>query len=293
MAREAPASSTPAARMLDDAVIVDCHAWLRLARRNVPSPSHVSSEPSCSVLASQAGFAMLCAGSVRTKNTMNILLKNVLDACAASVAFYVLGYGFAYGTCKHNNGFIGCGLFALHSVFSESSWQSFLFQWAFSAASATIVSGSVAERTSLMSYFLYSILLTGFVYPVIVHWIWSPHGWLSAFNPNALGGIGMIDFAGSGVVHMVGGVAGLMGAIVVGPRTGRFENGKTVAMPGHSATLVVLGTFLLWFGWYGFNPGSMLAISTPTALTVTARVSGEKLDDHDYPRARRWAGALA
>jgi len=225
------------------------------------------------VFVMQAGFAMLCAGSVRTKNTMNILLKNVLDACAASVAFYVLGYGFAYGTCKHNNGFIGCGLFALHSVFSESSWQSFLFQWAFSAASATIVSGSVAERTSLMSYFLYSILLTGFVYPVIVHWIWSPHGWLSAFNPNALGGIGMIDFAGSGVVHMVGGVAGLMGAIVVGPRTGRFENGKTVAMPGHSATLVVLGTFLLWFGWYGFNPGSMLAISTPTALTVTARVS--------------------
>ena len=233
----------------------------------------------------QAGFAMLCAGSVRSKNTMNILLKNVLDACAGALAYYVMGYALAYGTCHDPNAFCGCGNFALsasdtggndgtHADFSN--YPTFFFQWAFAAAAATIVSGSVAERTNLIAYFIYSVFLTGFVYPIVTHWVWDTNGWLSAFNPtqNRFIQTGMIDFAGSGVVHMVGGFAGLMGAWIVGPRYGRFdESGKPVSMPGHSATLVVLGTFILWVGWYGFNPGSQLAIYGTDNLLSTARAA--------------------
>jgi Amt family ammonium transporter len=155
-----------------------------------------------------------------------------------------------------------------------TDWAGFLFQWAFAAAAATIVSGSVAERTSFLAYLLYSIFLTSFVYPVVVHWVWDSYGWLSAFNGEPLLGVGMIDFAGSGVVHMVGGFAGLWGATMVGPRVGRFDaDGNAVDMPGHSATLVVLGTFLLWFGWYGFNPGSFLAIDSAVAAEVVGRTA--------------------
>ena len=212
---------------------------------------------------------------------MNILLKNVLDACVGSLAFYLLGYGFAYGG---SNPFIGTGDFALYSLrptagvtdpIAISDWASFLFQWAFAAAAATIVSGSVAERTSFIAYILYSVFLTSFVYPVVVHWIWDSAGWLSAFNGESpLFGTGMIDFAGSGVVHMVGGFSGFWGAFMVGPRVGRFDaDGQVVDMPGHSATLVVLGTFLLWFGWYGFNPGSWLSIDSSVAAEVVGRVA--------------------
>eukprot|EP00958_Prasinococcus_capsulatus_P025279 scaffold4189_cov378-Prasinococcus_capsulatus_cf.AAC.18 len=154
----------------------------------------------------QCGFAMLCAGSVQAKNTMNILLKNVLDACAGAIAFYLLGYGFAYGrppSGNEGNKFIGSGEFAL--VDMHSGWHSWLFQWAFAAAAATIVSGSVAERTQFGAYLIYSMFLTGFAYPVVVHWVWSTDGWLSAFRDDPLGDVGMIDFAGSGVVHMVSG----------------------------------------------------------------------------------------
>ena len=210
----------------------------------------------------QAGFAMLCAGSVRSKNVMNILLKNVMDACVGAVAFYIFGFGVAYGVPdagEAGNSFIGSGNWALSET-HFSNWQFFLFQWAFSAAAATIVSGSVAERTHFGAYLAYSFLLTAFVYPTVAHWVWDEYGWLSAFNAEPLYQTGMIDFAGSGVVHMVGGFSGLMGAIIVGPRTYRFDaSGRPVAMPGHNASLVVIGTFILWFGWYGFNPGSMLA----------------------------------
>jgi ammonium transporter, Amt family len=137
----------------------------------------------------------------------------------------------------------------------------FFFQWAFAATSATIVSGSVAERTSFYAYLAYAFFLTGFVYPVVSHWVWQTGdnaGWLNTiFN-----GKGALDFAGCTVVHMVGGFAGLAGAVIVGPRLGRFDSeGKVVPLPGHSATLATLGTFLLWFGWYGFNPGSALGVS--------------------------------
>lgn len=217
----------------------------------------------------QAGFAMLTAGSVRSKNTKNVLLKNVLDACVGALAYWLFGWAFAYGEGDSAApGFIGTGNFALSQRFgtdSDQGFHDFFFQWAFAATAATIVSGSVAERTSFYAYMGYAFFLTAFVYPVVSHWVWGG-GWLATlYGDSDVDGLtkgGVVDFAGCTVVHMVGGFAGLAGAIIVGPRLGRFDSeGKVVPIPGHSATLATLGTFLLWFGWYGFNPGSALALS--------------------------------
>ncbi|XP_008799174.3 ammonium transporter 1 member 3-like [Phoenix dactylifera] len=211
----------------------------------------------------QLGFAMLCAGSVRAKNAMNIMLTNVVDAVVGTISYYLFGFAFAFGAGSHSNPFIGTSFFALENVPNETyGYAYFLYQWAFAIAVAGITSGSIAERTQFSAYLVYSFLLTGFVYPVVAHWVWSSDGWLS---PNSGGsllfGSGAIDFAGSGVVHLVGGVAGLWGALIEGPRIGRFDAfGRAVPMRGHNATLVVLGTFLLWFGWFGFNPGSFSRI---------------------------------
>ena len=234
----------------------------------------------------QAGFAMLCAGSVRTKNTMNILLKNVIDVCSGAIAYYVFGWGFAYGPNSDAKAFIGAGHHGLHDFLNDRGWEEWLFQWAFAAAAATIVSGALAERTAFSAYLIYSVVLTGFVYPVVVHWVWDGDGWLTAF-PNDFDKTifknGMIDFAGCGVVHMTGGFAALAGAYMVGPRIGRFtQDGQVADMPGHSATLVVLGTFLLWFGWYGFNPGSQLGVASTSdaaarcAVTTTPGAAGPR-----------------
>lgn len=210
----------------------------------------------------QAGFAMLTAGSVRSKNTKNVLLKNVLDACVGALAYWIFGWAFAYGPDSRAPGFIGSGNFALSNfgqVDGDLHLHDFFFQWAFAATAATIVSGSVAERTSFYAYMAYAFFLTAFVYPVVSHWIWGDGGWLINLYGD---GVGVIDFAGCTVVHMVGGFAGLTGAAIVGPRLGRFDSeGKVVPIPGHSATLATLGTFLLWFGWYGFNPGSALGLT--------------------------------
>lgn len=195
---------------------------------------------------------MLTAGSVRTKNTKNVLLKNVLDACVGLVAYYLFGYAFAYG--PKSNAFLGHSNWALSD--DSQDFHFFFFQWTFAATAATIVSGSVAERTSFYAYLGYAFFLSGFVYPVVSHWVWGG-GWLADLFT-----VGAKDFAGDAVVHMVGGFAGLAGAVIVGPRIGRFDaDGRVVPMPGHSATLCTLGTFILWFGWYGFNPGSTLGIS--------------------------------
>ncbi|XP_047955706.1 ammonium transporter 1 member 2-like [Salvia hispanica] len=214
------------------------------------------------VFAMQLGFAMLCAGSVRAKNTMNIMLTNVLDAAAGGLSYYLFGYAFAFGS--PSNGFIGKHFFGLKEFPSPTAdYSLFLYQWAFAIAAAGITSGSIAERTQFVAYLIYSSFLTGFVYPVVSHWFWSGDGWAGAAKTGGslLFGSGAIDFAGSGVVHMVGGIAGLWGALIEGPRIGRFDRtGRSVALRGHSSSLVVLGTFLLWFGWYGFNPGSFLTI---------------------------------
>ncbi|KXZ50468.1 hypothetical protein GPECTOR_16g642 [Gonium pectorale] len=229
---------------------------------------------------------MLCAGAIRSKNTMNILLQTVMDAAVSAIAFYLLGYGFAYGVGPHPNGFIGNALFGLSrwtsnnyspekgvGIDSGEGWQSWFFQWAFAATATTIPAGAVAERLNFNAYLIYSFFISAFVYPVVAHWVWSAEGWLGYGRSTAysrLFGSGMIDFAGSGVVHMTGGLAGLAGCVLLGPRMGRFDStGKPIEMPGHSATLVVLGTVLLWFGWYGFNPGSQLIINyVPNAAVV-------------------------
>jgi Amt family ammonium transporter len=209
----------------------------------------------------QCGFAMLCAGSVRAKNVKNIMLKNLLDACGGAIGFFSIGYALAYGTGGKFVGLSGEKYF----LNNESDYISFFFQFTFAATAATIVAGTVAERCKMAAYLCYSLFLTGFVYPVVVHAIWNENGFLSALNTEALYG-GMIDFAGSGVVHMTGGATALVAAVILGPRIGRFydENGNLLEdpqpFPAHSVALQVLGTFILWFGWYGFNPGSTLAI---------------------------------
>jgi len=225
----------------------------------------------------QAGFAMLCAGSIRAKNVKNIMLKNILDACGGAVGFWTIGYAFAYGGADSSKiTFIGNADFVLKNVHDGPALIGWFFQFAFAATAATIVAGTVAERCKFEAYIAYSLMLTGFVYPVIVHSIWSYSGFLSAFTDNKFLGSGMIDFAGSGVVHMTGGVTALIAAKILGPRIGRFydadgnELPEPVSFPPHSVALQVLGTFILWVGWYGFNPGSTLSISPSGYADVAA-----------------------
>jgi ammonium transporter, Amt family len=223
----------------------------------------------------QAGFAMLCAGSVRQKNVKNIMLKNLLDACFGAIGFYLVGFAFAFGGDSTSKTFIGNTYFALHEF---NDYATFFFQFAFAATAATIVAGAVAERCKMAAYICYSMFLTGFVYPVVVHAIWSSQGFLTAFRDDPLKNVGVIDFAGSGVVHLVGGTTALISIIVLGPRRGRFydEDGNPLETPTifqpHSVALQILGTFLLWFGWYGFNPGSALVIANP-ASSYTASLA--------------------
>jgi len=217
----------------------------------------------------QAGFAMLCAGSVRSKNVKNIMLKNLLDACGGALGFFFLGFGVAYGRSESTTAktlFVGNDAFMLFNFRDGySELITWFFQFAFAATAATIVAGTVAERCKMVAYFCYSLFLTMFVYPVVVHSTWATDGFLSAFNEDdRFMDQGVIDFAGSGVVHLTGGATALIAAIVLGPRKGRFhdEDGNKLdvpnEMPGHNSALQVLGTFILWFGWYGFNPGSAL-----------------------------------
>jgi len=221
----------------------------------------------------QAGFAMLCAGSVRQKNVKNIMLKNLLDACGGAIGFYTLGYGFSYGGTAT---FIGTANFAITGLRSGGDYIGFFFQFAFAATAATIVAGTVAERCKMSAYLCYSLFLTAFVYPVVVRSVWSTYGFLTAFREDAFRDIGVIDFAGSGVVHMTGGCTALVAAVILGPRRGRFydEDGNALEtpadFPAHSTALQILGTFILWFGWYGFNPGSALAIANSGSAATAA-----------------------
>ncbi len=226
----------------------------------------------------QCGFGMLEAGAVASRSTQSIMMKNLFDAALAGLLWWLVGYGI---TNEGGSSFLGLTPLAnrtgsYYATFElmeggahtpGTHWANVFFQFTFAAASATIVSGAVAERAQLPAYLIFSSLITGFVYPVIAHWVWSSTGWLSWTNPDSP--LQMLDFAGSGVVHMTGGVAAFAGAAVIGPRSGRFDSsGHAVPMPGHSSVLQVLGTFILWLGWYGFNAGSTLAITTETAKTA-------------------------
>lgn len=220
---------------------------------------------------------MLCAGSVRQKNVKNIMLKNLLDACGGAIGFWTVGYAFAYDS---NSGgtptFIGNHNFFLRNFTTGSEYIGWFFQFAFAATAATIVAGTVAERCKMQAYLCYSVMLTGLVYPVVVRSIWSGSGFLTAFTDDPFRGVGVVDFAGSGVVHMTGGATALVAAIILGPRKGRFydEDGNPLEQPadfqGHSVALQVLGTFVLWFGWYGFNPGSALVIDNMDSSATAA-----------------------
>lgn len=210
----------------------------------------------------QAGFALLETGFTRSKNAVNIIMKNVMDVSAGALVFFILGFGLMFGTTL--GGWIGTDGFFLSGL-GEDPWTYafFLFQAVFAATAATIVSGAVAERTKFTGYLIFSVVITGLIYPVFGSWAWgslfSGSGWLEA--------LGFIDFAGSTVVHSVGGWAALAGAMVVGARVGKYdENGKPRHIPGHSLPLAALGVFILWFGWFGFNAGSTTEGSTDIAL---------------------------
>jgi Amt family ammonium transporter len=199
----------------------------------------------------QAGFAMVETGFCRAKNATNLMAKNLMDFVIGSLAFFAIGYAMMKGADWH--GFIGTGAMFLHGeMYDVGKYLDFFWQMVFAATAATIVSGAIAERLKFSAYLIYSLVVSAFIYPIYGHWVWGG-GWLSQLPF----GMGFLDFAGSGVVHAVGGMVGLAGAIVLGPRFGKFgKDGKPRAIPGHSITLAALGTFILWFGWYGFNPGS-------------------------------------
>jgi Amt family ammonium transporter len=204
----------------------------------------------------QAGFAMVEAGFTRAKNSVNILMKNLMDFSIGSLGFWAIGFALMFGTTAGH--FIGTsGFFLSDAAPGKDGWEwalvFFMFQTVFAATAATIVSGAMAERTKFTSYLVYSVFITAIIYPISGHWAWG-----SLFNGEGwLENMGFIDFAGSTVVHSVGGWCALAGAIVLGPRLGKYgKDGRSKAIPGHNIPLAALGVFILWFGWFGFNPGS-------------------------------------
>ncbi|MDD5011431.1 MAG: ammonia permease, partial [Phycisphaerae bacterium] len=223
------------------------------------------------------GFGAVESGFARAKNCVNIMSKNFIVFAASSLGFLVIGWGLMFGD---GNGFLGLnGLFfaggadnspavgeAYQGVYSAISWTGvplwakFFFQLVFCGTAATIVSGAVAERIKYIAFILFTFVMAMLIYPVVGHWIWGG-GWLA--------NLGMYDFAGSTVVHSVGGWAALAGVIMLGPRIGKYDNGHIKAIPGHNLSLATIGTFVLWFGWFGFNPGSTMA-ADPGAIAHVA-----------------------
>lgn len=220
----------------------------------------------------QCGLAMVETGFTRAKNAGNIIMKNLMDFCIGTVVFSLLGFGLMMSE-DYVAGFIGVPNLNMFTDWMNFDWNSFVFQLVFCATAATIVSGAMAERTKFSAYCVYSAIISLVVYPIEAGWVWNGQGWLAQ--------LGCIDFAGSIVIHMVGGISALVGAIILGPRIGKYgKNGKVNAIPGHSITLGALGVFILWFAWYGFNGaaaedgarlGQILLTTTiaPAVATVT------------------------
>lgn len=227
----------------------------------------------CAVLVifMQAGFALVEAGLNASKNCVNILFKNLMDFCIGALLFFLVGYGIMYpGDSQYIKGWFGFAQVGISPADPEIAagklypQVDFLFQVAFAATAATIVSGSVAGRIKFSSYIVYTAVITGLIYPISGMWMWGG-GWLKQ--------MGFVDFAGSIVVHSVGGFAGLAGAMMLGPRIGRYVNGKAVPMPGHNLAYACLGVFILVIGWYGFNPGSQLAFTGLDNIKVVMTVA--------------------
>ena len=214
------------------------------------------------VMFMQPGFMLVETGFTRSKNSVNIVMKNFMDFSVGAVSYWAFGFALAYGGTTLG-GFLAYGNF-----FLEGDAITYFFQVVFAATAATIVSGAVAERTKFSAYLLFQPFICGVIYPIVTHWVWSGQGWL--------GDLGFIDFAGSGVVHMVGGFAALAGVQIVGPRIGKYDdNGNPQVIPGSSMVAGALGVFILWFGWYGFNVGSALAAVDVNlaAIAVTTTLS--------------------
>ena len=230
------------------------------------------------VIFMNAGFAMVEAGMCRQKNAVNILAKNLFVFALAVTAYWFVGYSFMYGDAAIDGWLYFAGFFFDPTVTAETISDAglvptvdFLFQAAFAGTAATIVSGLVAERIKFGEFVIFALVLTAFIYPVAGSWEWNG-GWL-----NSVGNVEFIDFAGSSIVHSVGAWAGLVGALLLGPRIGKYVDGKVQAIPGHNMSIATLGALILWIGWYGFNPGSQLAMDqwVPyVAVTTTLGAAG-------------------
>lgn len=220
----------------------------------------------------QCGFAMVESGFTRAKNAGNIIMKNLMDFCIGSVMFILIGYSLMFSE-DYIAGLFGLPNLGLLTNYSGSSgdWSNFVFNLVFCATAATIVSGAMAERTKFSSYCIYSAVISAVVYPIEAGWIWNPNGWLAQ--------MGFHDYAGSTAIHMVGGIAALIGAMFLGPRIGKYvvdkKTGKkkAKAIPGHSLTLGALGVFILWFGWYGFNGAAAKDIDTLASIFLTTTLA--------------------
>ena len=216
----------------------------------------------------QAGFAMVEAGFTRAKNAGNILMKNLMDFCIGTVTFILIGFSLLLG--EDLVGLIGKPGFDIFTAYGEFDWSNFVFNLVFCATTATIVSGAMAERTKFLSYCVYSGVISALIYPIEAHWIWGG-GWLSQ--------IGFHDFAGSCAIHMVGGIAALVGATILGPRIGKFvkdASGKVTkvnAFPGHNLPIGALGVFILWLGWYGFNGAACTSVEQLGSVFLTTTVA--------------------
>jgi Amt family ammonium transporter len=251
----------------------------------------------------QVGFTMLEAGFCRSRETVNVLMECVVDTCLCGILFYAIGFAFMF---SHGNGFIGYHWFFLQGAPAtyETTGVAFLavwiFQFAFADTCSTITSGAMIGRTGFVGDLLYSVAVSGFIYPIIGHWAWGPDGWLAAmgseghFFPSL--GMGFHDFAGSTVVHTIGGFIALAGAIVLGPRLGRkFKRDGGAPMLPHDLTIAVSGGLILWFGWYGFNPGSTLSAMdfegigrVATNTTLAACAAGLTAMAYAYFMSKKW-----
>jgi Amt family ammonium transporter len=242
----------------------------------------------------QAGFMMLEAGFARTRETVNILLEGIVDTCLCGILFYAWGFAFMFGA---GNGFIGHQYFFLQGVPETYGTTGvaflayWLFQFAFADTCSTITSGAMVGRTGFVGDLLYSFGVSGFIYPILGHWAWGPDGWLTTIKP-----VAFHDFAGSTVVHTIGGFVALAGAIALGPRLGRkFKRDGGSMMPGHDMTIAAVGGVILWFGWYGFNPGSTLSAMDAAGCgrvaantTLAACAGGLSALAYMYPRNKIW-----
>jgi len=255
------------------------------------------------VFGMQVGFTMLEAGFCRSRETVNVLVECVVDTCLCGILFYAVGFAFMFA---HGNGFIGYHWFFLQNAPDtyESTGVAFLavwiFQFAFADTCSTITSGAMIGRTGFVGDLLYSICVTGFIYPVIGHWAWGPDGWLALMGSEGhfwpASGMGFHDFAGSTVVHTIGGFIALAGAIVLGPRLGRkFKRDGGQPMLPHDLTIAVSGGLILWFGWYGFNPGSTLSAMdfvgigrVATNTTLAACAAGLTSIIYGYIMTKKW-----